>query len=147
MIRHAMPCNPLTFQSLACASSDIDRDKASRLPYMQLIGSLLYLSTMTRPDIAYHMSILCSFMHDPTPTAYHAAIDLLLYVSASSLTLHFPGSPKVLSGIDSSLHDNIRSSGGVLRCDVAASERSRFQHVRVCGLLHGCASELHFEAA
>jgi len=114
MIRHAMPCNPLTFQSLTCASNDVDRDKASRLPYMQLIGSLLYLSTMTRPDIAYHMSVLCSFMHDPTPAAHHAAIDLLLYVSASSLTLHFPGLCKALSGIDPSLHDNIRSSGGLV---------------------------------
>ena len=32
MIRHAMPCNPLTFQYLACANSDVERDKASRLP-------------------------------------------------------------------------------------------------------------------
>ena len=114
LIKHAMPCNPLTFQPLTCASNDVERDKASRLPYMQLIGSLLYLSTMTRPDIAYHMSTLCSFMHDPTPMAYHAAIDLLLYVSASSLTLHFPGTIKAPSGIDSNLQETIRASGGLV---------------------------------
>ena len=91
VIKHAMPCNPLTFQSLTCAKTEIERDKASRLPYLQLIGSLLYLSTMTRPDIAYHMSVLCSLMHDPTTTAYYAAVDLLLYISNSALTLHFPG--------------------------------------------------------
>ena len=103
MIKHAMPGNPLTFQSLTCATTDLDRDKASRLPYMQLIGSLLYLSTMTRPDIAYHMSILCCLMHDPTPVAYIAAIDLLLYVSTSNLTMHFPGVVQAPSGIDPSM--------------------------------------------
>ena len=124
MIKHAMPCNPLTFQSLTCATTDQDRDKASRLPYMQLIGSLLYLSTMTRPDIAYHMSILCSFMHDPTPNAYHAAIDLLLYVSTSNLTMHFPGVVKALSGIDPNLGESINTSGGLVAFSDATWRRS-----------------------
>ena len=124
MIKHAMPCNPLTFQSLACASNDLDRDKASRLPYMQLIGSLLYLSTMTRPDIAYHMSVLCSFMHDPTPAAYHAAVDLLLYVSVSSHTMHFPGITKTPSGIDPTLAASISSSGGLVAYSDATWRRS-----------------------
>jgi len=114
MIKHAMPCNPLTFQSLTCATTDLDRDKASRLPYMQLIGSLLYLSTMTRPDIAYHMSILCSLMHDPTPVAYYAAIDLLLYVSTSNLTMHFPGVVQAPSGLDPSMRESIIASGGLV---------------------------------
>ena len=114
MIKHAMPCNPLSFQSLTCAKTDLERDKASRLPYLQLIGSLLYLSTMTRPDIAYHMSVLCSLMHDPTPLAYYAAIDLLLYVSNSSLTLHFPGLSKAPSGIDPSMRESISASGGLV---------------------------------
>lgn len=52
----------------------------SKLPYLELVGSLLYLSTMTRPDIAYHMSVLCSHMHDPSMDCFTAALDLLMYV-------------------------------------------------------------------
>ena len=137
-----MPCNPITFQSLTCASTDVDRDKAARLPYMQLIGSL-YLSTMTRPDIAYHMSVLCSFMHDPTPAAYYAAIDLL-YVSASSLSLHFPGVAKALSGIDPTLASNISPSGGLVAFYVATSRSPRLQHVRLRRLFHRCSGMLYF---
>ena len=61
-IKHAMPCNPATFAKLTGAKSDEERARMRELPYMQLIGSLLYLSCMSRPDIAFHMSILCSFM-------------------------------------------------------------------------------------
>ena len=77
---HTMPCDPESFQRLSTSHDQIDKEKASKLPYLELIGSLLYLSTMTRPDIAYHMSVLCSFMHDPSVECYHAAINLLLYV-------------------------------------------------------------------
>ena len=77
---HTMPCNPETFQRLTKARSDEERERLSRLPYLEIVGSLLYLSCMTRPDIAYHMSVLCSYMHDPSIDCYNAAIDLLLYV-------------------------------------------------------------------
>ena len=75
-----MPWNPESFQRLAQSRDAEEAEKLSKLPYLELIGSLLYLSTMTRPDIAYHMSILCSHMHDPSVACYNAAIDLLLYV-------------------------------------------------------------------
>ena len=81
LVKHVMPCNPLAFQKLSTAKDDGERDKIAKLPYLQLIGSLLYV-TLTRPDIYYHMSILCSFMHDPSPDAYYAAIDLQ-YISLS----------------------------------------------------------------
>ena len=77
---HTMPCNPDKFQRITTSKSKDEAEKLSTLPYLELIGSLLYLSTMTRPDIAYHMSILCSCMHDPSIEAYNAAIDLLLYI-------------------------------------------------------------------
>ena len=78
--KHSMPCNPLTFHLLTVAQSKEEREEAKKLPYLQIIGSLLYISTMTRPDISYHMSHLCSLMHDPSPAAYQAAVELLLYV-------------------------------------------------------------------
>ena len=79
-ISHSLPCNPDTFIKLDHASSDEEREKMSTLPYRQLIGSLLYISTMTRPDIAYYMTVLCKFMQDPSMDCYIAAIGLLLYV-------------------------------------------------------------------
>ena len=78
---HTMPCDPESFQRLTTSRSPVDKEKASKLPYLELVGSLLYLSTMTRPDIAYHLSVLCSYMHDPSVDCYAAAIDLLLYVA------------------------------------------------------------------
>jgi len=115
LIKHSMPCNPIAFQQLSTAQSDADRDKMTRLPYLQLIGSLLYLSTMTRPDIAYHMSVLCSFMHDPSPAAYYAAIDLLLYVSHTRhITFTFPGSKAAPQGLESKWHSNVSSNGGLV---------------------------------
>ena len=78
---HTMPCDPEEFQRLTVANDEVDREKASRLPYLEIVGSLLYLSTMTRPDIAYHMSVLCSYMHNPSVACYNAAIALLLYVA------------------------------------------------------------------
>jgi len=89
---HSHPCNPSTFIKLACASSDEEREKMKRLPYQQLIGSLLYLACMTRPDIAYHMSILCKFMQDPSMDCYTAAISLLLYTGHTKHKfLHYDG--------------------------------------------------------
>ena len=114
VIKHAMPCNPITFSNLSTAATEAERDKASHLPYLQLIGSLLYL-TMTRPDICYHMSILCSFMHDPSPACYYAAIDLLLYIVHTSDThITFTGSTSVPRGVDASCHASVAAGGGLL---------------------------------
>ena len=71
------------------------------LPYMQLIGSLLYLSCMSRPDIAFHMSILCSFMSNPSQECYDAAIALLLYCGATKhKALRYTGCTDQFPGLD-----------------------------------------------
>ena len=70
---------------------------------------------MTRPDISYHMSILCSFMHDPSPACYHAAIDLLLYVvQTRDQSLNFTGPTKLPGGVDSSMHSRVSANGGLI---------------------------------
>ena len=79
------------------------------MPYLELVGSLLYLSTMTRPDIAYHMSVLCSFMHDPSVECYNSAIALLLYVGHTRhYHLKYSGSTLCPEGLKhaNEIHDN-----------------------------------------
>ena len=91
-----------------------ERDRMSKLPYLQLIGSLLYLSTMTRPDVAYHMSVLCSFMHDPSPKCYDAAIDLLLYINATKHQfVRYSGKTPIPDEMDH-LSEDIRGNHGLI---------------------------------
>ena len=112
--KRAMPCaSPLSFQKLRPAANDLEREKASRLPYLQLIGSLLYLSCMTRPDISYHMSILCSFMHDPTVEAYDAAIHLLQYIACTTNSqITFTGSTAPFPGLPNKVHGQVSKNHG-----------------------------------
>jgi len=114
-IKHSMPCNIVTFNSLRPAETDEEREAAADLPYLQLIGSLLYNSTMVHPEISYHMSVLCSCMHDPTMECYSAAISLLQYIGhTSDHVLHFTGKTTVPEGIDSSLRPNIKQNAGLV---------------------------------
>ena len=70
---------------------------------------------MTRPDIAYHMSVLCSFMHDPSIRAYESALDLLAYISRTSdHQLRFSGSTAVPEGIDRECHPKIKGNHGLV---------------------------------
>ena len=115
MGKRTAPLDPVAFQKLRTAETDIEREKASRLPYLQLIGSLLYLSCMTRPDIAYYMAILCSFMHDPTVEAYSAALDLLLYVAHScDTTITFSGSSMCPDGVPHSHAPHVTRNHGLV---------------------------------
>ena len=115
MGKRAAPLEPIKFQKLTTASTDVEREKARRLPYLQLIGSLLYLSCMTRPDIAYYMSVLCSLMHDPTSEAYAAALDLLLYVAHTTNTqLHFTGACTCPPGVPTSHTTQVETNQGLI---------------------------------
>tara|TARA_B110000037_G_C17122776_1_gene506603 strand:- start:2707 stop:5415 length:2709 start_codon:yes stop_codon:yes gene_type:complete len=74
-----VPYPPTKFKELREATSDEEIEQVKQLPYLQIVGALLYLSTMSRPDLAYHMSVLCSYMQNPSMQCYEAAQSLLLY--------------------------------------------------------------------
>eukprot|EP00798_Chlamydomonas_sp_ICE-L_P010398 gene10398-biopygen7540 len=52
----------------------------NNLMYASVIGSLLYLSTCTRPDIAYSVSALSRFTSKPTQAHWRAAQRVLVYL-------------------------------------------------------------------
>ena len=123
--KRSNPCKPGIFQRINPAKNDVEREKVSRKPYLQLIGSLLYLSCMTRPDIAYHMAILCSVMHDPTVQAYTAALDLLAYVAHTSHShLTYTGSCAAPDGIPDSHTLQVESNCGAVMYSDATWHKS-----------------------
>jgi len=54
------------------------------VPYFAAVGSLQSLATMTRPDIAYAMSYLGRFNHNPYPEHWTAVKHLLHYLKGTS---------------------------------------------------------------
>ena len=80
VIKRPTPAPADKFHTVGLATTDEERARMSTRPYLQLIGSLLYLSTMSRPDISYYMSVLCRVMSDPSEEAYEQALGILRYL-------------------------------------------------------------------
>lgn len=61
-----------------------------RYRYKELIGSLMYLVTCTRPDITHTVSIVAQFNDSPHDHHWGAAKKVLKYLKgASELSLHY----------------------------------------------------------
>jgi hypothetical protein len=54
-----------------------------KVPYAELVASLLYLSTNTRPDIAYAVGVLSRFMSKPMDKHWTAAKRVLRYLAGT----------------------------------------------------------------
>ena len=50
-----------------------------QVPYRQLVGALMYLAVVTRPDIAYAVGLLGHFSSNPGPSHWKAAKHLCRY--------------------------------------------------------------------
>jgi len=55
-------------------------------PYLEVIGSVLYLAINTRPDIIFHICMLARYSKNKTPQACYLAAHLLSYIAG---TAHF----------------------------------------------------------
>ena len=78
------------------AFEDLPNRKTSapvdRRLYLQLVGKLVWPSSMTRPDIAMAMSVLCSCMADPRQEHYDAALVVMGYlISTKELGITYGG--------------------------------------------------------
>lgn len=87
--------------------------------YSQLVGSLLYLSTCTRPDIAYSTSLLSRFMSRPCQQHLTSAKSVLRYLAGTAgYGLQFTGNskqPGIVAFCDADwagCHDTSRSTSG-----------------------------------
>ena len=81
------PTNPREWDLLSrdqCPESEEGKADAARLPYRQLIGSMMYLMVGTRPDLAHPLSVLSDYLINHGRPHYDVALRLLAYVRATS---------------------------------------------------------------
>jgi hypothetical protein len=60
-----------------------DSPKCDPAKYQEIIGSLIYLSTKTRPDISYALTLLSKFNKDPRVMHMNALKDILRYLKGT----------------------------------------------------------------
>lgn len=60
-----------------------DREFMKDKPYLNAVGSLMYLAVTTRPDIQYAVSALARFNSNPGPAHWNAVKHLLCYVKGT----------------------------------------------------------------
>ena len=70
--------------SPAIGSAEHDAMAPRREAYMSIVGGLLWLSNMTRPDLAYASSQLARFLTNPGRAHFTAAVRVLIYLRGSS---------------------------------------------------------------
>jgi hypothetical protein len=83
------------------SATDDEHRLASDKPYAQLVGSILYAATITRPDLAYPASVLCRYISKWSLDHWRAAKHLLRYIRGTSdlcLTFDASGSKRVILG-------------------------------------------------
>ena len=78
-------CHPKPSPCVATATNfDIADSKAcNQKLYQEIIGSLIYVMSCTRPDICFIVSKLSQFMHSPTNTHMNMAKNVLKYLKGT----------------------------------------------------------------
>lgn len=80
-------------------TTEEDKKQMSQFPYRNLIGSLMYLATSTRPVIAYAISALSQFNENPGQGHWKAAKRVLRYLKKTeNLGITFTKTGENLTG-------------------------------------------------
>jgi hypothetical protein len=75
------------------------KNTRDQLKYSQIVGSLMYLASATRPDISFAVSKLSRYMSNPRDDHWHALERVLCYLKGMiSYEIHYSRHPAVLEG-------------------------------------------------
>lgn len=81
----ANPCDQsLKLPKADAPTTEDEKETMKKKPYGSHIGSLQYVAQCTRPDIAYAVTHLSSFMENPGNKHWNAAIKILRYLNTTS---------------------------------------------------------------
>ena len=94
-----------------CPQSEEEKEKMSKKPYRELIGSLIYLVQLTRPDIAAAVYTCSKFLNNPGIEHWNAAKGILMYLKRTkSDALILGGGGRRISG-HPTITDDIKPIG------------------------------------
>ncbi|CAB1109908.1 unnamed protein product [Ectocarpus sp. CCAP 1310/34] len=116
--------------------SDFDADEvATEFPFRELVGSLMWLATQTRPDIANAVRAVARYCASPKLVHWNAAMDILGYARRTS---HF-GISFQSADFASKAADRRSVSGGIVTCGGGAV--SWFSRTQKCVTLSTTEAE------
>ncbi|GKB21831.1 hypothetical protein Tco_0855754 [Tanacetum coccineum] len=67
-----------------CPSNDWDVERMSKVPYVNVVGSLMYLMVCTRPDITYVVSIVSRYLANSGKNHWEAMKWILKYLKGTA---------------------------------------------------------------
>ena len=110
--------------------------------YQSLVGSLLYASTNTRPDIAFAVGMLCRAMGKPSEDLFQAGLRVLSYLHHhKGIGLRYEDDQREMSGMsDASWDVRHSTSGYVFTMSKAAISWSSKKQPTIA--LSSCESEI-----
>ncbi|PRQ56213.1 putative RNA-directed DNA polymerase [Rosa chinensis] len=110
-----LDCRPVDtpIEQNHCLAEYPDQVPADRARYQRLVGRLIYLAH-TRPDVAYAVSVVSQFMHNPSESHMDAVMRILKYLKSA------PG-----RGVLFSKHSNILEVCGFTDADWAGNITDR----------------------
>ena len=79
-VKYDVPGSRELYAKLDFAETDEERESMSNVPYLQIVGSILYACVMTRPDCMFYISNLCRYLSNPSRACFKAAQQLLMYL-------------------------------------------------------------------
>jgi hypothetical protein len=84
----AIPMNAGTILSTdQLPSTSEETNEMGDVPYQRGIGSLMYATTSTCPDIAFPITILSQFMHNPGQIHWEVVKDVICYCKGNPNSL------------------------------------------------------------
>ena len=128
----ATPADPkLVLSQTSSPTTQEEKDTMKGIPYRELVGSLLWLSLGTRPDIAFAVSQIAKFNANPGPDHWQAAIRILRYLKGTrTLGLVYRGQGssilhEVTTSISSLTTPNVFLPTGYVDADYARDTDTR----------------------
>ena len=144
-MNQAKPVSTPVDASAKLVKTSEDEETVDQVKYQSTVGSLLYLSMWTRPDITYAVSNMAKFCSNPLKEHWTAVKHIMRYLNG---TIDYglcydKGSSRESVGYSDAdwagdLNDHKSTSGYLFQiCGTAVSRRSKKQQeADLCGSLH-----------